>query len=424
MRTPPVNLDITTLPNNLRVVTRTMPGASSAIGAFINRGSRHENEANNGVAHFLEHMAFKGTDSRTAYDISYQIEILGGESNACTDQCGTSYYMRGLAEHIAVGADIIGDSLNNSKYEQSDVDIESGVILQEISQYEDDPYSTMDELLMEVAFPDQPIGRKILGTKEFVGNAKSQDFRDFIDNNYSGESMIVVAAGGVEHDAVVDVVGKAFAKVPDKVDLVPTTPATYVGGIGIDTAKKFSQVNVGLMWQSVPICDSSRYAHTLLASAFGSGGSSPLYTEIREKRGLVYHTSAHTHAEVDFGLMYIVGMLTPDNLEEFINVACSEFAKMKETINEDNLTRARNSMLVRLAFMEESAMSTMNSTAADLFNYGRVRSFDEIRKEINQVTVADLKTAANRIMSTKPTISLVGPVPDADYEGMVKAAIG
>lgn len=414
----------TKLTNDIRVITHKMPVQSAAVGAFVHAGSRHETEENNGVAHFLEHMAFKGTPTRTAYDISQQIEVLGSHANAMTSTESTAYYTKGLSQHVGIEIDIIGDALCNSIYAEADIKLESGVILQEISQYEDDPFSTMQELLTEVSYPNQPVGRKILGTKDFVANAKPDDFRGFVGENYSGETMMFFAAGGMEHDAVVDAVNKAFYKIPAKTERRATVPATYVGGLGIDASKDFSQVSVGISFRSVPVIDNAQYAHMLLGKAFGDGMSSPLFTEVREKRGLVYHTSCHSDFNVDYGNIMIYGGMTPENLNEFIDVACSELAKMCENINFVDVERAKNSVLVSLAFLQENPSNMMYYMANSMFTRGRIRDFDEVRRNIENMTVNDLKNAAKFLLRCKPTIALVGPVPDADYEGMIQSALG
>lgn len=419
-----MEVQATPLPNNIIVVSHKMPGSAAAVGAFVNIGSRHERLEENGVAHFLEHMAFKGTERRSAFDISHEIEVLGAESNAMTGHCRTAYYVKGLAEHVSTAVDIIGDALTNSKFDQADIDLESGVILQEISQYEDDLSSTMGDMLSSVAYPDQPVGRKILGTKEFVSTAKSQNFRDFIGLNYSGETMIVVGTGAIEHDSLVESVSKSFAKVPATSNRTPIIPATYGGGIGIDRSKPFSQAAIGILFPSVPYRDNARYANMLLALAFGNGMSSPLFTEIREKRGLVYHTSAFSSFESDHGDVGFYGLLTPENLNEFIKVGCAEFAKLTETISERDLLRAKNTMLVQIAFMQEQAISMMHYIGSKTWQVGYVPDPEDVRRSIQNVTVDDLREAAKRLLTGKPSIALVGPVPDADYEGMVTAALG
>ncbi len=399
-----------------------MSGTAAAIGAFIDVGSRNEDKEVNGIAHFLEHLAFKGTNKRTAYDISCQIENLGAYTNAMTSSSYTGYYVKGLVDHLPIAADILGDVLTNSKYDQEDIDTEKGVILQEIKQYEDSPISVMYRDLSLTAFPDQPVGRDTLGTVEFVSNAKTDDFKKFIGKNYSSETMIVVATGGVDHDEIVKIVEDAFSAVPKSTSKPAVVPASYSGGFSINRDKPFSQVSIGVLFPSVPVCDYSRYSFDLLSDAFGSGMSSPLFREIR-KRGLVYHTSSSTEFEKDFGVFNFIGMLGPENLEEYIKVSCSEFIKTSESVEEIDLVRAKNMHLVSLAYMEESAVSMMFYIMNSMFFYGRVRTFDEIRHDINKVTTNDLVAASKRLLASKPTIAMVGPVPEFDYEDLIMTSL-
>jgi predicted Zn-dependent peptidase len=420
-----MNIEETKLSNNLRVITNKMPNfQSAAVGAFVHAGSRNETIENNGVAHMLEHMAFKSTNKRTAYQISQEIEVLGSYVNAMTGTESTAYYAKGLSENIATATDIIGDALTDSVYNQDDINLESGVIIQEICRYEDNPSSVMNDILQSLAYPDQPVGRKILGTRDFVSNATSDVFRNFVNEQYSAETMIVFASGGLDHNEVVDAANNAFHKIPATTNRPQTLPVTYVGGLGIDTSKPFTQVAAGICFKSVPVIFHSMYAHMLLAEAFGGGMSSPLFTEVREKRGLVYSTGCNGDFNPDYGDVSIYGGTTPENLAEFINVACSEFAKMRETINEVDLTRAKNTVLVRIALMQEKPEAMMSYMANSMFTRNRIREFDEIKRDIEKINIDDLKSAAKFLFESKPTISLVGPVPDADYEGMVKAAIG
>ena len=416
-------IEETILPNGLRVITKT-PGAAAAVGAFVNIGSRHETEQNAGVAHFLEHMAYQGTSSRSSHEIARQIEILGASTNARTTLCDTIYHVSGLAEHVPVGIDILGDVLTISKYDPEAIRLQSQVILQEISQAADHPFHRMAELSTATAFPDQPIGRPTLGTREFVANATPGDFRAFVGSNYSAETMLLIAAGGMEHATVADVAARAFARVPRVTNRAPTVPAAYAGGVGIDRSTKFTQVNIGISFQSVPIQEQAMYAHAMLASALGAGLSSPLFREVREKRGLAYHVGAQSSFESDFGMVSMIAMLTPENLNEYIKVACGEFARTCDTIHEDDLRRARNSALVAIALAEESAGKMAYYMAHSLFRYGRIRDFDQVRRSIEAVTVDDLKEAARTLLRSRPTIALVGPVPDADYEDKVKSALG
>ena len=412
------------LANGVRVFTDTLAGFdSAAVAAFANTGSRHETVATNGVAHFLEHMAFKGTGKRTARDIAQQIEVLGSNINAFTSGSMTAYYATGLATNFREPIAIIGDVLTDSNFHAPDIALESGVILQEISRSADDPNDVMFNRLQSVCFPDQAVGRTILGDPNFVANAQPEDFRHFIGQQYSGETLIVVGAGGIEHDDLVEAASEAFAGIPADSQRPAPEPASYQGGIGIDRERDFRQVAVGIAFPSVCVGDDAMYAHRLLASAFGGGMSSPLFVEVRENRGLVYSTSCYADLDTDHGILGIVGGMTPDNLDEFIEVACGEFRKMCDTINPLDLTRAKNGALVRLATLRERPFPCAQFIASSLFMHGHVQDLADIRQKIEQVTIDDLKAAACHLLSGEPSISLVGPVPEHDYASMVKTAL-
>ena len=412
------------LSNGVRVFTHTLPGFdSAAVAAFTDTGSRHETPETNGVAHFLEHMAFKGTSRRTARDIAQQIEILGSNINAFTSSSMTAYYATGLATNFREAITIIGDVLTDSNFNAADITLESGVILQEISRSADDPNDVMYDLLKSVSYPAQAVGRTILGDPNFVANAKPEDFRNFIGQQYSGETLIVVGAGGIEHADLEDAASEAFASIPVNGHRPAPEPAVYHGGFGVDRDRDFRQVSVGIAFPSVCVQDDAMYAHRLLAAAFGGGMSSPLFVEVRENRGLVYHTSCYADVDVDHGTLGIIGGMTPDNLDEFIEVACGEFRKLRDAINPLDLTRAKNAALVRLATLRERPFPCAQFIASSLFQHGHVQDLEYIRQRIEQVTIDDLKAAAAHLLNGEPSISLVGPVPDKDYATMIKSAL-
>lgn len=419
-----MQVEQTILSNGLVVISRSSRHLESAsIGAFVNVGSRQETKANNGIAHFCEHLMFKGTSTRSAYDISKQIEVLGSDINAFTGMDLTAYYATGLATHIDQSIEIIGDAVTDSLFAPPDIALESGVILQEISQHEDRPMSVMQSSLQAISYPKQPFGQTILGSAEFVSNAVPSDFRSFTEQYYTADNIVVAGAGGFTHDAFVRKVEDAFAKLPTTATRPSTVPASYVGGTMTDRRRDFKQVSVGIGFDSVSLLDDTMYHHVLLADAFGGAMSSPLFTEIREKRGLVYSTSSYASMGVDNGRILITGAMAPDKVEEFITIACMEFRKMCTDINETDLLRAKNSHLVSIATLKEKPFSTACFMARSYWQRGYVRNLDEIRAAIQTVTLDDLKVAAQKVLTSTPSIVLIGPAPSADYGQLVRTAI-
>jgi predicted Zn-dependent peptidase len=282
-----MTIRLSTLSNGLRVITENMPGLGSAsLGVWIAAGSRNEIAAQNGVAHFLEHMAFKGTARRSALAIAEEIENVGGHLNAYTSREATAYYARVLSEDVPLALDIIGDILTGSAFEPAEIELERGVILQEIGQSLDTPDDVIFDWLQETAYPDQPIGRPILGPAERVKAFGVDDLRGFIDQNYTPNQMILSAAGGIEHEAVLAEAERMFGHL--KPGLATSRPnAIYHGGDRREV-KDLEQAHVAMGFEGPAYSDEDFYAMQLMSVALGGGMSSRLFQEVREQRGLCY----------------------------------------------------------------------------------------------------------------------------------------
>ena len=280
-----MSLQQTTLPNGFRIVTEHMEGlASSAIGVWVNAGARHETPQQNGIAHFLEHMAFKGTATRSSLQIAEAIEDVGGYINAYTSREVTAYYARVLENDVALGLDVIADILRNPVLDPSEVEVERGVILQEIGQALDTPDDVIFDWLQEQAYPDQPIGRTILGPSERVSAFSRDDLQRFIADHYGPEQMILSAAGAVDHDKIVKLAESLFGDMPSK-KLYQIDSARFGGG-EFRQVKQLEQAHFALGFESPGYRSDDIYIAQIYASALGGGMSSRLFQEIRENRGL------------------------------------------------------------------------------------------------------------------------------------------
>ena len=416
---------LTTLATGLRVITATLPGFdSAAVGAFVDVGSRNEGSEENGIAHFLEHMAFKGTTTRSALAIAGEIETLGSNINAYTSQGVTAYFVTGLAATVEKSVAIIGDVLTASVFNEADIATEKGVILQEISRSADNPGHVAYNAFNQTAYPDQAIGRSILGPPEFIKAATRENFTSFVGRYYVAQNMVVVGVGDFAHAAFVQMVERYFAAIPSRTDLPVEPRAAYVGGLKRATSTKFEQVTALLGWQSVPETDQRVYAHRMLATAIGGGMSSPLFQEVREKRGLVYAVHAGHDCGPDFGEFIMQAGTTPENMDELVKVACGVFVSASKSITENDLFRARNRELVGYATIKEKPFSLARYLAGNLFEHGRIVQPDEEKRAVEAVTMEDLIAAAKWIFETAPTVALVGPVPDTDYLASIRAEIG
>jgi len=419
-----MNIEQSTLPNGLRVISVNLPGFdSAAVAAFVDAGSRNETAENNGIAHFLEHMAFKGTTHRTSLQIGQEIEVLGSSINAYTSQDQTCYFVTGLKSTVAESVAILGDVLTSSVFDTAEIAVERGVILQEIRRSSDNPSHVAHDGFGLTAYPDQALGRPILGRPAFIESAGQDNFRNFVAKHYFAENMVVVGTGGVEHAAFVALVGEHFGALPSRPEADKAPPARYVGGYARETEKDFEQVTVLLGLRSVGETDPTVHAHKVLARAIGGGMSSPLFQEVREKRGLVYSVHAYSDHGADYGDFVVFAGTTAQHVGELLTVACGEIAKATARIGEQDMQRAKNSLLVQIATAKEKPFTLARGLAGSLFEHGHVVTPEEAMRDIEAVTMEDVTAAARAVVASNPTLSLVGPVADADYHGQVQAAL-
>ncbi len=415
---------MTTLPNGLRVVTASLPGFdSAAVAAFVDSGSRNETAGENGIAHFLEHMAFKGTATRSALTIAREVENLGSNMNAFTSQSMTAYYVTGLAANLEKSVAIIGDILTGSVFDAAEIETEKGVILQEISRSYDNPSSIAYNAFGATAYPDQALGRSILGPPEIIRSITREHFASFVGRYYVASNVVVVGSGGVDHAAFVQMVERYFAAIPGAASVPEEIPARWVGGFERAESSKFEQVTALIGWNSVAETDERVHAHRMLASAIGGGMSSPLFQEVREKRGLVYAIRGSHDAGPDFGEFLLFAGTTPDKLDEVVKVSCGVFRDAASAISPDDLLRARNGALVKLATIKEQPFGLAYFLASNLLEHGRLIKPDERKRAVEAVTVDDLVEAARMIFKTDPAVALVGPVPETDYLGLIGAEL-
>jgi len=408
-----MHIEQTVLPTGLRVVSVNLPGFdSAAVAAFVKAGARNETEANNGVAHFLEHMAFKGTTNRSALQISAEIEVLGSSINAFTSHEMTCYFVTGLKSTVAQSVAILGDVLTASTYNDSDIATEKGVILQEIRRSADNPSHVAYDGYGLTAYPDQSIGRPILGRAALIEQMTREHFTGFVADHYFAQNMVVVGTGDIDHAAFVQEVATHFAAIPSRNATVTVTPARYTGGHIRNTDKDFEQVTILVGLQSVPETAPDVWAHKVMARALGGGMSSPLFQEVREKRGLVYSVHAYSDHGVDHGELVMAAGTSAQHVDELLDVACGEITKMTSHVTEGEMSRAKNSVLVALATAKERPFSLARGIAGSLFEHGKIVTPEEAMRKVEAVTMDDVRAAARMMVGSNPTVSLVGPVPE------------
>jgi len=407
---------ITTLANGFRVVTERMEGlASVSIGVFVEAGSRHETEAENGIAHFLEHMAFKGTRRRSALAIAEEIEDVGGHLNAFTSREMTAYYARVLAEDTGLALDIIADILREPAFAAEEIETERGVILQEIGQALDTPDDIIFDWLQETAYPDQPLGRAILGPPERVQGFARADLTRFVARHYRPERMILSAAGAVDHAALVALAERYFA------DMTPGTAPAAVeaayGGGERRVEKPLEQAHFALALAAPAYREESYFAAQILGVALGGGMSSRLFQEARERRGLCYTIFAQGQAWSDSGLMTIYAGTGAEELADLATLTMRELARIREDLTEAETARARAQTRAGLVMGLENPSARAERNAALLSIWDRVPTVAETVARIDAVDADAARAAAARIAGGVPALALYGPVSDAPDSG-------
>ncbi|SEP73221.1 M16 family metallopeptidase [Thalassovita taeanensis] len=408
-----MTVQLHTLPNGFRIVTEHMPGLQSAsIGVWVMAGGRHERIEQNGIAHFLEHMAFKGTKRRSALQIAEAIEDVGGYMNAYTSREVTAYYARVLAADVPLALDVIADIVLNPVFDEREIEVERGVILQEIGQAMDTPDDVIFDWLQEQAYPDQPLGRTILGPAERVGAFAREDLSRFVAEQYGPGQMVLSAAGAVDHDALVREAEKLFGHLSPVISAAPAV-AKFQGG-EFRMVKPLEQAHFALGFEGPDYGSEEIHAAQIYSSVLGGGMSSRLFQEIREKRGLCYTIFAQAGAYVDTGMMTVYAGTSGDQLAELAMITLDEMKRAAEDLTEVEVARARVQMKAGLLMGLESPSNRAERLARMMQIWGRVPGLDEVVERIDAVTTADVRTIAEQMAVQAPAaMALYGPVEGA-----------
>jgi predicted Zn-dependent peptidase len=420
-----MNVETTRLSSGLTVVTETMPHLESvALGVWIKSGSRNETQDEHGIAHLLEHMAFKGTKRRSARDIAEEIENVGGELNAATSTETTSYYARVLKDHVPLAVDILADILTESAFDEEELRREKHVILQEIGAANDTPDDVIFDRFSEVAFRGQTIGRPILGTPETVNGFTPGQIRNYLSRNYTTDRMFVVAAGAVDHASFCRQVEERFATLP----MTPSSPpvmeaARYLGGdVREERDLMDAQVLIGFEGKAYHMRDF--YCSQILANILGGGMSSRLFQEVREHRGLCYSVYAFHWGFSDTGIFGIHAATGGDDLPKLMPVVIDELHKASETIHQQEIDRARAQIRAQLLMGQESPAARAGQIARQMMLYGRPIPNPEMMERLEGITTERLTDLAGRLFfDTVPTLSAVGPIEQLAPMADIAAAL-
>lgn len=415
-------VESTELPSGLRVVTDAMQGLETAsLGVYFAAGARSESEAEQGLSHLLEHMAFKGTARRDARAIAEAIESAGGDLNAATSVESTAYYARVLREDCGLALDVLADILTNSLFDPRELEREKDVILQEIAALQDTPDDLVFDLFNAAAFPGQPIGRAILGTPEGVRRFDRNAISDYLQVHYGARSCVVAAAGALDHRQICDEVFEKFAALP-AVAPKSLPPARYVGGEKL-VSKRLEQTQVVIGFEGLAFADPQNYAAHIFANAVGGGMASILFQEVRETRGLAYSIAAFHWSYLDTGLFGFEAATGGRDVPELVKVSLDAMAEAAHGLKEADMARAKAQTKVALLTALESSSARAEQIARQTMIFGRVLPRQEMIEKIDRLSLDDVRAAGRRLLRSPPTVAILGAIAKAPGAAAVSARL-
>ncbi len=398
---------LTTLPGGLRVATRAMPGVeTAAVGLFAEAGSRHEPAALNGIAHLYEHMVFKGAGGRSAREISEAIEDVGGELNACTERDRTSFTASVMAEHVPVGVELIADMILRPHFGSDELEREKDVVLQELGEARDTPGDIIFDELWEGAFADQPLGRPVLGGEESVGRISADDLHRWRSELYRAASLILVAAGKVDHEALVELARRHFADLPEGT-IAPHEPGRYTGGARIGRGPS-EQAHLALAFPAPARRAPDYVAARLFCDVVCGGASSRLFQQLREDRGLAYSVYSSIHAYSDAGLFYVYAATARRQSAAAAALIEETLAEAAAGATRRGLDRVRTQAKASLLMSLETPWGQAHYAARRLALCGRPVEPAEVVAELVAVTLEDLRAAGARMLAGSRARATIG----------------
>lgn len=407
------------LSNGLRILTIPMPSFESAtVLVMVAAGSRYETKQNNGISHFLEHMAFKGTEKRpSAMDISSLIDGMGGEFNAFTGKETTGYYIKSAKHHVETSLDVLSDMLQNSKLDPKEIDKERGVIIEEINLYEDMPARKIGDIYEQLLYGDTPMGWDIAGEKDNIRTITREDFQSYMGSLYSASNMTVVVAGGIDQERVVEQVEKYFGNMEkfEPIKHQPITESQEKPELLIKH-KQTEQIHIALGVRTVDINSDRRYPLSVLSAILGGGMSSRLFHEVREKRGLAYYVRSHADEYADAGTLVSTAGIDPKRVVDAVEVMVQEYGKVKEGVKgltDDELKKAKEYLKGHFVLDLEDSRSVASYYAHAELLEKTIENPDEVIEKIEKVTKEEVEAVGRDFFVDKGlNLALIGNFED------------
>ena len=413
--------EITTLKNGLRIVSFCYPQFETvSLGIWVNTGSAYEPKELNGISHFVEHMVFKGTKSRSAIEISEAIENVGGQTNAYTSREFTAFYAKMLKNDAELAIDVLAELMTCPTFLHQELVKEREVVVQEIKQTFDDPSDIIFDYMQEQAFKNQAIGRPILGTAELVRSFGANELRGYMKTNYAANNMVVCAVGNIKHEDFVKMVEKRMSSIPAHTSFEAENQL-YCGGCYAEKRDN-EQAQIILGFEGCGYNDRNYYSYMLMSSVLGGGMSSRLFREIREKRGLVYSVYCFPNYYTKSGFIGISAATDNEQINQMMPVMIDEIKKITDTkVGEDELQRAKSQLKAGMLMSLESSSAVAERLARQQLLFGRFVPVEEQIAKIDAISVDDILQSAQKVFATKPTYTLVGNINGhIDYDSICK----
>lgn len=395
------------LANGVRIVSICMPDAQTAsVSVFVRSGSLHESRRLNGISHFVEHMAFKGTAQRSCQQINFDAEQLGAEVNAHTDKDHTAFHMNGLAGHADEFIRMLGDIVRHGSFPADELERERQVILQEFDEDADDAVSAGFKLFDRLCFGPHAFARPVIGTRRNIERITRAELVDYVQRQYTGRNVVVAVAGAVDPARMVQAAEQAFGTLPAG-EVNGIDPPVHVGGIGTRRFGGYSQAHVVVGFPIAALREQHQPA-LVAAAAFGEGMSSPLLDQLRERRGMVYHAACSADISESCGQFVVEASTTPAKLDEFFGELTRLLAAHAASIAPADLARARNQITVRSLRAGERPAQRVEAAAQDLFAFGRVRSQAELLDQLASVQADQVRQVFQRMLSQPAAVAITG----------------
>ncbi|WP_083440589.1 M16 family metallopeptidase [Aquincola tertiaricarbonis] len=403
------SVEVATLANGVRVLALRLPHAPTAsVSIFVRTGSLHESRRSNGISHVVEHMAFKGTHTRDCQQINLDAELLGAEVNAHTDKDHTAYHMRGLAADAPRFVSMLGDIVRNGTYPEAELARERSVILQELSEDDDDPVSTAYKLFDHHCFGSHPMALPVIGARRVIETLSRDDLLGYVGRQYTGANMVVAAAGDVRLEELAAAAEAAFGSLPAGTPNL-VAPPRHIGGLGARRQSGASQTHVVLGFP-IPALAEPHHAAVLAAAVFGEGMSSPLMDEIRERRGIAYYCSCSADVYEHCGQFIVEASMAPERVDEYLEAVTTLLAAHAQQVQALSLQRARKQLTVRELLDAERPQRRLERAALDLLSLGRVRDPRERADALDAASAADVSGAFATLLRQPVALAMAGRV--------------